>query len=69
MTLEEIKKSDKLFLNAAEVAPVLSTNPNLIRWEAHNRPENLGFPVVVLKSRVKIPRLPFIDFLEGRSVR
>ena len=42
MTLEEIKKSDKLFLNAAEVAPVLSTNPNLIRWEAHNQPEIWG---------------------------
>lgn len=69
MTLEEIKRSDKLFLIAADIAPVLGCDPNLIRWEAQHEPGRLGFPVTVLKSRVKIPRIPFIEYVEGKSKR
>lgn len=63
MTLEEIRSSDKTFLLASELAEVLETDPNTIRWQAHNAPEKLGFPVIVMKSRVKIPRLPFLEFI------
>ena len=63
MTIPEIKALDREMLTAAEVAPILNTNPNLIRWQAHENPEALGFPVIVMKSRVKIPRIPFLKFL------
>lgn len=65
MTLEEIKKLDRDFITAADVAEVLGTDPNSLRWQAREEPANLGFPVVVIKSRVKIPRLPFIRFICG----
>ena len=70
MTLDEIKSSDKPFLIASDLAAVLESDPNTIRWQAQHAPEKLGFPVVVMKSRVKIPRLPFLEFITSlASVR
>lgn len=63
MTLEEIKRSDAVFLIPSDVAPVLECNPNFIRRAAHDAPELLGFPVTVIGTRVKIPRKPFLRFI------
>ena len=60
----EIKGMKCLFINAEDVAPVLGCNPNDIRGQAHDRPDLLGFPTTTYGSRVKIPRLPFIQFVE-----
>lgn len=65
MTLSEIKQSDKDMLIPADIAQVLGCNPHQIRVAAHQRPELLGFPVIVVGTRVKIPRKPFIHFIEG----
>lgn len=65
MTLSEIKQSDKDVLIPADVAPVIGCNPHQIRVTARQRPELLGFPVIVVGTRVKIPRKPFIQFIEG----
>lgn len=67
MTLSEIKASDKPFLTASDVAEVLQSDPQLIRWQAKNGPARLGFPVTVIRSRVKIPRLAFINYMEGNN--
>jgi len=64
-TLEEIEALPQNMLTAANVAPYLECDPNLIRWQAHNEPEKLGFPVIVVGSRVKIPKIPFIKFMRG----
>lgn len=63
MTIPEIKSLDREMLTAAEVALIIGTDPNLIRHQAHEKPEALGFPVIVIKSRVKIPRIPFLRFI------
>ena len=63
MTLEQIKASDKSWLTAVDIAPVLHCDPNLIRWQAHNDPAKLGIPVTVLRSRVKISRKSFLEFM------
>ena len=68
MTLEELRASDKVFLTPADVAPVLGCDPHSIRVAAHQRPELLGFPVIVIGSRVKIPRIPFLIFLGEASI-
>lgn len=65
MTLSEMKQSDKAFLTPAEISEVLQCDPQIIRWQARNAPARLGFPVVVIRSRTKIPRIPFIKFMEG----
>lgn len=60
--LEELKRLDSVFITAAQAAPVIGCDPALIRWQAHNDPQKLGFPVTVLKQEVRIPRLPLIEF-------
>lgn len=64
LTLEEIKALDTEVLTCAQVAPLLQADPNTIRGQAQDRPEMLGFPVICAGRRVKIPRRPFIRFME-----
>lgn len=65
--LDAIKQSERLFLVPSEAAAIIGCDPNKIRVTAHQRPELLGFPVCVVGSRVKIPRKPFIQFIEGEE--
>ena len=65
MTLDEIRGSTKVFLTAAEVSGVLNCDPQYIRIAARTRPELLGFPVVVVGTRTRIPRVQFLNFLGG----
>ena len=62
MTLAEIKQSPAMWLTAAQIAEVLESDPDVIRQQAQADPTKLGFPVVVLGTRVKIPRRPFLAF-------
>lgn len=63
MTLEEIRQSDRPFLLPADVAEVLHCDPQCIRILARTDRDRLGFPVCVVGSRTKIPRVPFLRFL------
>lgn len=63
MTLDEIKASDKLMLTPADVSEVLNADPQDIRLQARMDPAKLGFPVVIIKTRTKIPRIPFLRFM------
>lgn len=62
MTLDEIKASDKTMLTPADIAEVLGCDAQGIRIQAQTAPEKLGFPVVVIKSRIKVPKVPFLKF-------
>ena len=63
MTLEELEQLPREMLTPAQIAPVYGADPQLIRIQARERPELLGFPVSILGSRVKIPKRPFIRFM------
>jgi len=63
MTLEEIKASPAMWLTPADIAPVLECDANTVRVQAQDDPSKLGFPVVVLCSRIKINRKGFLRFL------
>ena len=67
MTLDEIRNSTKEVLTPAEVAPILGCDPQDIRVQAKQHPEWLGFNVAVIGSRVKVPRLAFIRWVEGQK--
>ena len=68
-TLEDIERIPKTMLLATDVSPYLETDPGLIRWQAQREPEKLGFPVVVIGSRVKIPKEGFVFYCKfGRPV-
>lgn len=66
MTLDDLKRVDRDWLLAREVAPILGTDPHSIRVAARVAPGRLGFPVCVVGSRVKIPKRPFVEFWEGK---
>ena len=53
------------FYTAVEVARILHCDPQLLREQAHRDPCALGFPVVVIGRRVRIPRTAFMRYLEG----
>lgn len=63
MTISEIRATDKLLLTPVEVAPVLRCDPQCIRMMARSTPEQLGFPVICVGRRTKIPRIPFLRAL------
>lgn len=64
-TLEEVEALPGEVLTCANVAGILAASPNTIHVTAVQRPELLGFPVIVLGTRVKIPKRPFIRFMRG----
>jgi hypothetical protein len=69
MKLEDIEGLNKTMLVATDIAPYLECNDGLIRYQAQHDPEKLGFPVIVMGSRVKIPKDGFVHYCRyGRMV-
>lgn len=71
MTFDEIKASRKEYLTPRDVAEVLhcaqySINVQVADDIKHGK-NSLGFPVIKIGTRVKIPRLAFIAFMEGKN--
>lgn len=67
MTLQQIESDTREILIPADIAPILECDPHDIRVAAHQKPELLGFPVVLIGNRVKIPRLAFLKFMKGEQ--
>lgn len=65
MRLQEIEAIPRDYLKVAEVCELLHTRPDCFRGQAHKYPEKLGFPVIVIGSRVKIPKIPFLKYMKG----
>lgn len=65
--LDAIKGSEKPTITPALAAQVIGCDPHYIRVAARQKPEQLGFPVIVVGTRTKIPRIPFIRFVEGTA--
>ena len=62
MTLKEIAGLNCDYLTPTQAAPVLKCNPyfiNLMAKTEENR-KALGFPVIRVGTRIKIPRIPFL---------
>ena len=68
MTLEAIEARESEILLCKDVAPLLQCDPAVIHGQAVHEPEKLGFPVIVAKSRVKIPKRAFVRFMKGELV-
>ena len=65
MTLEELKAMDRETISPALAASILNANPHSIRIAARTEPESLGFPVIVMGTRTRIPRRAFVEFMEN----
>ena len=63
MTLDDLKAVDREYLLPREVAEIIGTDPHSVRVAARLEPERLGFPVIVVGTRIKIPRIPFLKHM------
>lgn len=63
MTFRQIMESDKDFLIPKDVADVLGCQPYTINCQAKADPAKLGFPVCMMGTNVRIPRLAFIHWM------
>lgn len=63
--IDRIRKMDSPTITPAIAADALGCDAHAIRIMARTDPQALGFPVMRVGNRTKIPRLPFIRFLEG----
>lgn len=63
--LDEIRAMTKAVITPETAAKALGCKAQSIRVAARVAPERLGFPVTVLGTRMLIPRLPFLQYLEG----
>ncbi len=63
MTIEELIRSDQVFVKPAEIAEILHCDAQQIRVEARRVPCRLGFPVVIYGHQIRIPREPFLRYI------
>ena len=66
MTIQDLKELDKEVLTPGDIAPILGCDPNVIRFQAKQDIKQLGFPASKVGTRIKIPRLAFIKWFEGK---
>ncbi len=64
-SLEEISAYPREWLTCQQVSGVLNCNPYALHVQAVKDQSKLGFPVVVIGNRVKIPKRAFIEFMRG----
>lgn len=64
-SLDDITALESEYLTCAQIAGVLHADPYAIHQTAVQRPELLGFPVIVYGRRVKVPKMPFVRFMRG----
>lgn len=67
MTLKEIEEMERTVLTPAIVAEYLQCDQQTLRLQARLRPDLLGFPVICVGNRVKIPKEPFLAFCSGQQ--
>ena len=63
MTLSELQSSTKDFLSPKDVADLIGCMPYSINVQAQTDPSKLGFPVSLIGTRVRIPRLGFLYWM------
>ena len=70
-TLIEIEAKPGEILTCADIAGILVIDADDIRktiWKDQKNGKNsFAFPIVVVKHRTKIPKIPFIKFMRGQA--
>lgn len=63
--LAEMAEMEEYFLLPSQVAPLLGCQPYAVSLMAETEEgrKALGFPVIRLGTRTKIPRIPFLRFM------
>lgn len=68
-TLEEIEACEKTMLTPQDVSDYLGCHHYSINVAARDCPDALGFPVIKMGSRVRIPKEGFVRFCRGLEAK
>ena len=66
MTLDEVRRSEKEMLSPKDIAPILGVHPYSINVKA--RKGTLEFKSYFSGNRCKIPRIPFLKFMDDQAM-
>jgi hypothetical protein len=64
-TLKDIENSSRDYITINQAADVLGSCYLTMKKTIDNNPEKLGFPVIKVGNRVKIPKQPFLKIMRG----
>lgn len=68
MTLQQIHESKKEMLRASDICPeIFPCNPETLTRIAKQSSDSLPFPVLILGRFVYIPRIAFLNWMEGKK--
>lgn len=65
--IKAMKVIDDEFITPAQAALAIGCNAQSIRISARLNPGGLGFPVSILGRRVRIPRVPFLQWIAAHD--
>lgn len=69
MGIAELETMTRETISCNAAAEVIGCNPQLLRIQARECPQALGFPVIVIGKHVKIPRRAFIAYMRGDAAK
>ena len=67
MTLDDLEKVGRDYLNPLEVAEYLHVYHQQLRKELRSNPDMLGIHTIIVGKRIKIPKAAFINFMRGEN--
>lgn len=71
MSLDDLERVEREFLIPSEIAPILGCsafNINLqAKYDREHGVNSFPFPVILIGSRVKIPRMAFVEVMKHGS--
>ena len=65
--LDDIEKIEGEMLSPKIVADILEVNVKTLRNAVYNSQQDLGFPIIKIGKRFKIPKTPFLNYIKGNS--
>lgn len=70
-TLEDIKNISKTMLSPEEVCRYMGGDPHIlrdtVRRDKKQHTDSLGFPVMIIGNRIKIPKDAFVAIMSGKQ--
>lgn len=65
--IKEIMDSSDVYLLSEDAAKAIGVAPQNLREQAKDEPEKLGFNVIVVGTSIRIPRIPFLNYILGSN--
>lgn len=68
LTLEEIRRMEKDTITPEEASGPLGCTGHLLTVKCHEKPEEVKFPFLCIGNRTIIPRIGFLNWMEGKII-